>query len=377
MGTVTRHVPVDAVGARLLTGSGSRPVPVDAMKRRVYIIALFLVLLSLPVVFLANAPGGSGVRPTVPALFVLVLAGIGALHWQWLPVQTIERATVLVVPLLWLVRLSADLYGSGGPPAAWDQLTTTVQPGLMLLLVVVYLAFDPSDGLRLSLTLYAAFGLVIGGRMVPALLAGEHLEEAMKFLHAGVFLGAAIALLYVLAHLKEQLARTTAEAAQLATLATTDPLTGLANRRRLEEVLVERARDSRRYGRPLSVVIFDIDHFKRLNDAYGHAAGDEVLRRLMTVLRDDLRVNDVLGRWGGEEFLVVMPETRLDEAEQVANRWRTALATYPFPDVGMVTASFGAACYGVGDTDETVVARADKALYLSKTRGRNRVSAVA
>ena len=377
MRPVRHHPAGHRPGTTPLGTQVTSPTTVDEVKRRVYVIALLLVLLSLPAVFLAGDSGNAALRRGFPLLFAFVLVAIAALRWRWVPVRTIERASVLLLPLMWVIGLGSDLYGSAGPPAAFTELSTTVQPGMMLLLVVIYLAFEPADGLRISLGLYALFGVVIAGRMVPALLHGQYLAEAVSFLHAGVFLGAAIALLYILAHLKEQLASATAEAAQMARLATTDPLTGLANRRRLEEVLREREQDAQRYGRPLSVVLFDIDHFKQLNDVHGHAAGDDVLRQLALALRDDLRANDVLGRWGGEEFLVVMPETRLDEAHRVADRWRTALATYPFPGVGRVTASFGAACYGVGDTDETVVARADKALYLAKTQGRNRVSAVA
>ncbi|MCW2236593.1 GGDEF domain-containing response regulator [Azospirillum canadense] len=190
------------------------------------------------------------------------------------------------------------------------------------------------------------------------------------------------------AHLKARLkagGRITAMHRQLLDQARTDPLTGLANRRSVLERADEEIARSRRYGHPLSVVMADIDHFKRINDTYGHAAGDEALRRFAQALRDDLRPCDLLGRYGGEEFVVLLPETGIDDAPLVAERLRALVAALPVVQDGVrfhMTASFGVAAVDAavmvssptgGRGIEPALKEADAALYRAKEAGRNRV----
>ena len=164
----------------------------------------------------------------------------------------------------------------------------------------------------------------------------------------------------------------------LKVLAQTDSLTGLFNRRAVSEqapVMVEAAA---RAGLPVAAILVDIDHFKMVNDLYGHAGGDAVLRRVATVLKSGLRPGDLLARYGGEEFLILAPGLDEEAAKAMAERMRLRLAA---PDARQggpaVTGSFGVACCAVGaDRDwEAVVARADAALYRAKRLGRNRVCA--
>lgn len=165
------------------------------------------------------------------------------------------------------------------------------------------------------------------------------------------------------------------EAAQatLRELATTDPLTGLSNRRTLLKLLDDEVDRSARYNRSLSVLILDLDHFKSINDTWGHAAGDEVLERIGVVLRACVRQQDIVGRTGGEEFLVVLPETAGTEAEFLANRLRAAIAQirFDFDDSRKVTASIGVASRELGDLSSDLVARADEAMYVAKRAGRD------
>src|SRR5207244_1834124 len=159
--------------------------------------------------------------------------------------------------------------------------------------------------------------------------------------------------------------------------AMTDSLTGLANRRRGEEALRSELAHVRRFGGSLAVVLADLDEFKRLNDTYGHAAGDAVLRDFGDLLCATIRASDVAGRWGGEEFVLLLRETDLDGAWELAERLRNALAGRtifaPNGERLAVTASFGVATYDVSDTEADVVAAADEALYAAKRGGRNRV----
>jgi diguanylate cyclase (GGDEF)-like protein len=153
----------------------------------------------------------------------------------------------------------------------------------------------------------------------------------------------------------------------------TDPLTRIFNRYKLEESLTAEERRARRYGTWFSVVLADIDHFKSVNDTFGHPAGDRVLEEVANELRTSTRSTDVVGRWGGEEFLIVCVHTKLDGACTLAENLRQRIADRPFPEIGGVSLSFGVSTYEDGDAADDVIARADRALYRAKHEGRNRV----
>jgi diguanylate cyclase (GGDEF)-like protein/PAS domain S-box-containing protein len=161
---------------------------------------------------------------------------------------------------------------------------------------------------------------------------------------------------------------------RLRTLAEKDPLTGVANRRFLDSVVTEQLQMLGRTGIPFCVVLIDIDEFKRINDTWGHAAGDQALIRFARLLDTLCRGSDVAGRFGGEEFLVVLPGARLAAAARVAERIRNATPeATPREITSRLTASFGVAEALLGDAPETLLARADAALYRAKHGGRNRV----
>ncbi len=155
-----------------------------------------------------------------------------------------------------------------------------------------------------------------------------------------------------------------------------DPLTGLANRRALKENMVRSISFSRRWQQPLSIIMADIDHFKTVNDRYGHLTGDQVLVRFSQLLKSSSRVEDVVARFGGEEFILLIQNTGLDEATQLAERLRidTEEATMPIPT--NITSSFGVTRMLDEDTPESLMARADRALYEAKTSGRNAVRTI-
>jgi diguanylate cyclase (GGDEF)-like protein len=155
--------------------------------------------------------------------------------------------------------------------------------------------------------------------------------------------------------------------------ASTDPLTGLANRSKLNHQLDQEIARAARYGGPVAFIIYDVDHFKHINDNYGHTIGDKVLIELSSLASANIRKIDVLARWGGEEFAIIVPETPAEKAAELAQSLRAAIEAHVFPEVGTITCSFGVAEYQPGDTAETLVERADKALYCAKVNGRNRV----
>ena len=160
---------------------------------------------------------------------------------------------------------------------------------------------------------------------------------------------------------------------ELSRMASTDKLTGAWNRRRLEEALVNEMERLRRYDHPLSMLILDIDFFKKINDAHGHQVGDQVLMQLAHVVQSSLRGTDSLTRWGGEEFVVLCPNTTLSTVSMLAERLRERLAKTAFPEVGQVTVSLGVAECMAAETWEDWFKRADAALYRAKACGRNQV----
>ena len=164
-----------------------------------------------------------------------------------------------------------------------------------------------------------------------------------------------------------------AREAEILKLSLTDALTGVGNRRMLNEVLAREVARSARGGQPLSLVILDIDHFKRVNDNHGHEMGDFVLKETGATLLRLVRLSDIATRMGGEEFVVLLPATSVDEALVCAERMRAALAQHDFGLPTAVTSSFGVACLLAGESGAALLARADKALYIAKQQGRNRV----
>lgn len=172
------------------------------------------------------------------------------------------------------------------------------------------------------------------------------------------------------------LAQLMAEQIELRQIATTDSLTGALTRRAFEVEVTREYRRNRRYQRDLSVIAVDVDHFKKINDNYGHAAGDLVLKNVVSQIKQGLRDVDFLGRLGGEEFVVGLPETALDGAAIAAERLRETIAGMAIISNGdriSVTASFGIAGLSRADSDwKEMLGRADVALYRAKEEGRNR-----
>ena len=163
--------------------------------------------------------------------------------------------------------------------------------------------------------------------------------------------------------------------ADLDRMSRTDALTGLYNRRHLDEELLRQQSSSSRQRDPLSVLLLDIDHFKRVNDSYGHPAGDLVLCAFADRLRTELRAGDIAGRWGGEEFLVIMPRTDIDGAFEVAERLRRATAARPITagDLEISVTVSGGCAFSRGNPADALLHLADNCLYRAKASGRNKI----
>jgi len=155
--------------------------------------------------------------------------------------------------------------------------------------------------------------------------------------------------------------------------ATTDSLTGLCNRSKTEKCIEMEMEVYKRYKREFSVIMLDIDDFKSVNDTYGHHSGDIVLKEFSKILEIETRKVDIAGRWGGEEFIIVLPETDIYQAINVAENLKEKIETFEFSTVKNKTASFGVSQIEEGETVESIINRADKALYKAKNSGKNRV----
>jgi diguanylate cyclase (GGDEF)-like protein len=221
---------------------------------------------------------------------------------------------------------------------------------------VVVSGDENADGERLTLPLTAA-----GERFGTLELVGDSFSEEQRLNAASLAAQAVVALENARLHWMVE------------RQALVDGLTGLANRRACVDALQAEAARAERLETPLSVVLADLDGFKDVNDVHGHAVGDEVLRAFSAVLRETLRDSDVAGRWGGEEFLLLLPGADEEGAAQLAERVRVALAERSISGGVRVTASFGVAEYAPESGSEEFVAAADGALYRAKRAGKDRV----
>ena len=159
---------------------------------------------------------------------------------------------------------------------------------------------------------------------------------------------------------------------ELNRLAVTDQLTGIYNRLKLDETLQNEAARYSRSGSSFGIIIMDIDHFKMINDTYGHPAGDAVLKSITRLLLSSTRNTDIIGRWGGEEFLIICPETDEEGIRELAEKLRRTIGDHNFPEIKTCTASFGATIFRDGDDITKLIKRTDEALYDAKNSGRNK-----
>jgi diguanylate cyclase (GGDEF)-like protein len=223
----------------------------------------------------------------------------------------------------------------------------------------------------------ALLPLVARGQLIGSLNLGS--RDAARFAP-----GRGTELLARLAALVAACLDSAANQERIKLMGLTDPLTGLGNRRYFERRCEEEIVSARRHASPLACMFLDIDRFKRINDTLGHPAGDEVLRRVAAIVRSEMRGSDVLARFGGEEFVVLLPQTGLRQAMDIAERVRRAIGSRPIESAALpaleVTVSIGLAALpaalpgeGAGEAAGALIAAADRALYRAKQAGRNRV----
>jgi diguanylate cyclase (GGDEF)-like protein len=235
-----------------------------------------------------------------------------------------------------------------------------------LLYIVSFVIFRSRRALWASLAFFVCILLV--GTAYFVLSRGRLVQWPDILLLTQVYSASLIyiSLLFIIAMLKDQYGEAQIHSERMTTLAMMDDLTGVHNRRKIDDLLEAFIADFRDHGRPFSVIMLDVDDFKRINDTYGHDVGDYVLKRVVEVLRSNVRESDQIGRWGGDEFFIFYPDTDGGRVRRLAERTAAAVRKADFEHVGHVTLSLGMATSRPDDTAESLWKRADEALYMAK-----------
>lgn len=309
---------------------------------------LFLIAISLLVIWLVTTRRGR--LTTVERLMFIVFAAESLLF------------NGIVPPLLLGQTLELR----------WEQ---TVNDDIWFLLMICTLGFHLFRHRTSVMVVSGLYGLsvvILGGQILFS-MPHEPVEPGLRSLQVYGMGAIFLCFIYIVSRYRAQSQRLQIEYELMEEWAFVDILTGLANRRRCEQELQEAIARHQRYGEPFTICLWDIDHFKQINDTYGHEGGDQVLRQLARLARNTVRSTDRVGRWGGEEFFLLLPCTHLAEAEQLAERLRLQVMNQVALDHRAVTASFGLAEYHPSDNQVSLLSRADVALYEAKSAGRNRV----
>ncbi len=348
----------------------------EGFKRETYLLGLPLGVLFFLSAWFLESPMARMVafdavaRPLVASFFVALSI---LLYFKKLSTRAVEASLIVCVYAYFLARLSllllfdhsinhgtADIARELGEFGYW----------FPILYGLAFFMFGVRRGKGVSLVFFGAtfaVGLIHGANRFAL---GESLGDLRPLGQVYVSSGLLILIFNAFAKLTEI---HTGLASTMSYLANTDGLTRVSNRRHLEVLLEEEEKRAARYGNPFCVLLLDIDHFKRVNDALGHDVGDEVLREMADLLFTSVRSVDHVGRWGGEEFLIILPEVGLEEARTSAVRLKGLIEAHGFEPAGTITASFGVAEFSRGEGLDVLIKRADAALYGAKQEGRNKV----
>ncbi|WP_018877563.1 MULTISPECIES: diguanylate cyclase [unclassified Thioalkalivibrio] len=354
-------------------GARAEAAQLQARKRLVYLVALAggvaIFLLSWSI----RGPGDPFLAYLYP-LFAALLAGLWLTLWRrpdWL--ARLEPWMLALVAAIVLSRLAWHFHAGGSLDDRLLVLAGGHYWAVGIVILAAFVMLDHRAGLRAGLAILIVASLIaLAGVIGEALDGTLATETAVYLLRVHLFLGVLLVLASIATSMRDTVKDALVRSEAMARAARTDPLTGLANRRAAEAFLDRQAAAVARYGHPVAVIGMDIDHFKAVNDAHGHACGDAVIEGVARRLEANLREPDFVARWGGEEFLIVAPETSAHEAQQLAERCRAALASEPIAGVP-VTGSFGITVFRAGDTLDDVLGRADNLMYAAKAAGRDRV----
>lgn len=294
---------------------------------------------------------------------LVISAAPGLLLWLQ---NKVAHSTRVIAVKVHLVTLTTSLAGMG--------ILGILERGGLVLVAIALLCTNLVYEISFRQRMMFNLGLSVAGALTLLVFSSG---EMLKVVIATAELLALVLISTVAGELRfrDLIALALAEH-RLARMAYFDVLTGLANRRHLEQHM-NRHLSAVARGRALTVVMVDVDHFKSVNDAFGHEVGDSVLKTVAELLMTGIRPMDIVGRWGGEEFLIVCPDTGAETGRLVAERLATTLRAREIAEAGRRTASFGVAQAEQSDTIKSLLVRADQALYEAKNTGRDRVCVAA
>ena len=344
-----------------------------ATRRQTYLLGLPLGVLAFSLSFsLKFLRGQAHVFDTFALpLMAVILALLGVAFWFKKDDFVVLETCILTSLGMFLLSKLAFVLSHQDSLAVMSELA-----GFIFWFPVFYAVAFWILGVRQGRTLatfYVAGSLVVSAALhAPVMLGGGGKEALHVLIQFYLSSGLMIIILNTLARMTQAQAQAALDMTQVAY---TDALTGLGNRRLLETQLEAELARARAQAYDFSVVILDIDHFKSVNDTYGHNVGDDILRQLANLLRAGVRTSDHLGRWGGEEFLMILPALNCQQAQELCVRLKQNIANHSFTGAGSLTVSLGVAVYTPEDDCERLLGRADEALYRAKHAGRNRVMA--
>lgn len=338
------------------------------LKRRIYLLCLPLAIVSaVSVWILERAAGVLHVIDWlgIPVITISLLSCWILLQFNKISITLLERIIFGLFSIFMLASLSGSLFLVEG------QVGDLAGAGYWFPVVygMAFLMFGAGLGRLLSGIMYLCSMALGFGYVV---YQGFNVAESDLLIFSQIY--AANLLVLILLNSIATISRSQSDRAlEMQIYAYTDMLTSLPNRRQLEEMVKQEMQRVLRYDRSFAIILFDLDRFKDINDHYGHDVGDIVLQEVGRTVNQHIRQVDSLGRWGGEEFMILVPELDVQATQQLAERLRevieqTAFATLP---VGTVTASFGMTRFLPTDTLNTLYKRADIALYAAKQQGRN------
>ena len=350
----------------MLDEADSRPV------RWTYLVVILGVMLAAGVLWAVVGATDSFRRVVFPTIIVVHGALAVGVMTHRLPLRVVGAWLVGAMAALLFGRLISWEAELVARPGSLGGTVIVVLGWFGILFALTFLAFGTRRGLQVSLAGFVLLHLGLAASFSRGMLAETEVSELLAFIPVGHAI--LITIVWVLTRNTEQLAAARATTELLALQVSTDALTGVANRRRLDDELGRLVAQARRYDQPFSVVLLDLDCFKDINDTYGHEVGDRVLVETVDRLQAAIREADLLGRWGGEEFLLLAPHTDHQAACALAERCRSAIASSPMPQAGVtVTASLGVASLRPDDDVRALLRRADLAMYTAKSDGRDRV----
>ena len=342
--------------------------PLDRLKQRTYVIVLSVGLVGAASAMLVNELAGINSAFT-RAVLLATIAFLALQVWlvcgRRLRVEIAEELIYIGISALVLCVLFYALYLDPSPVLAGISLFS-LYFWLPSIYIFIFLIREGKSALLRAGVLYLLILCVSLPHALSTIDSGHPLDGFNALGQLYLSTASSIVVLFFFTKLKGQLRETQ-------TLAQTDALTGIPNRRQIERLLELELERTRRYDLPFSLIFFDLDDFKKLNDSFGHDVGDRALVDVTRLIMPHLRASDQFGRWGGEEFTILTTGTELESAQQLADRLRTAIEDHRFGTDQHLSASFGIATYRPGDDGAALVKRADVALYRAKAQGKNRV----